>query len=96
LSYGAANDQLNLLLTALLNIIQTHYFSENLVAPGIEPRTSGSVAGTLTARPQVVENVRGVFLIEPVGGVTDTHTAPDIKDLPNSSYLNIPRHKFSE
>jgi hypothetical protein len=23
---------------------QTHYFSENLVAPGIEPGTSGSVA----------------------------------------------------
>jgi hypothetical protein len=23
---------------------QTHYFSENLVEPGIEPRTSGSVA----------------------------------------------------
>jgi hypothetical protein len=23
---------------------QTHYFSENLVAQGIEPRTSGSVA----------------------------------------------------
>jgi hypothetical protein len=23
---------------------QTHYFSENLVAPGIEPRTSGFVA----------------------------------------------------
>jgi hypothetical protein len=23
---------------------QTHYFSETLVAPGIEPRTSGSVA----------------------------------------------------
>jgi hypothetical protein len=23
---------------------QTHYFSENLVVPGIEPRTSGSVA----------------------------------------------------
>jgi hypothetical protein len=23
---------------------QTHYFSENLVAPGIEPRTSGSGA----------------------------------------------------
>jgi hypothetical protein len=23
---------------------QTHYFSENLIAPGIEPGTSGSVA----------------------------------------------------
>jgi hypothetical protein len=23
--------------------LQTHYFSENLVAPGIEPQTSGSV-----------------------------------------------------
>jgi hypothetical protein len=23
---------------------QTHYFSENLVAPGIEPETSGSIA----------------------------------------------------
>jgi hypothetical protein len=25
-------------------MFQAHYFSENLVAPGIEPRTSGSVA----------------------------------------------------
>jgi hypothetical protein len=27
---------------------QTHYFSENLVAPGIEP----GISGTLTTRPQ--------------------------------------------
>jgi hypothetical protein len=25
-------------------LFQTHYFSENLIAPGIEPVTSGSVA----------------------------------------------------
>jgi hypothetical protein len=29
---------------------QTHYFSENLVAPGIEPGTSGSVARNLDHR----------------------------------------------
>jgi hypothetical protein len=27
-------------------LFQTHYFSENLVAPGIEPGTFGSVART--------------------------------------------------
>jgi hypothetical protein len=31
---------------------QTHYFSENLVTRGSEPGTSGSVARTLTNRPQ--------------------------------------------
>jgi hypothetical protein len=31
---------------------QTHYFSENLIAPGIEPGTFGSVARNLTTRPQ--------------------------------------------
>jgi hypothetical protein len=31
---------------------QTHYFSENLVAPGIEPGPPDLYAGTLTTRPQ--------------------------------------------
>jgi hypothetical protein len=31
---------------------QTHYFSENLVVPGIEPSPLDLVAGTLTTRPQ--------------------------------------------
>jgi hypothetical protein len=30
----------------------THYFSENLVAPGIEPGASGSVARNSDTRPQ--------------------------------------------
>jgi hypothetical protein len=35
---------LNYLHEAEWTSFQTHYFSENLVAPGIEPGTSGSVA----------------------------------------------------
>jgi hypothetical protein len=35
---------LNCTYEAEWSSFQTHYFSENLVAPGIEPGTSGSVA----------------------------------------------------
>jgi hypothetical protein len=33
-------------------LFQTHYFSENLVAPGIEPGPLALYPGTLTTRPQ--------------------------------------------
>jgi hypothetical protein len=31
-------------ISSIVSLFQTDYFSENLVAPGIEPGTSGSVA----------------------------------------------------
>jgi hypothetical protein len=31
-------------MTLMMMIMMTHYFSDNLAAPGIEPGTSGSVA----------------------------------------------------
>jgi hypothetical protein len=31
---------------------QTHYYSENLVMPGIEPGISGSAAGTMSTKAQ--------------------------------------------
>jgi hypothetical protein len=42
---------------------QTHYFSENLVAPGIEPGTSGSVARNSDHLTTEVVHVHTIFLI---------------------------------
>jgi hypothetical protein len=36
---------------------QAHYFSENLVAPGIEPEPLDMQPGTLTTRPQKLSHV---------------------------------------
>jgi hypothetical protein len=37
---------------------QTHFYSENLVGPGIEPETSGSAAETLIIRSKRWSNYR--------------------------------------
>jgi hypothetical protein len=50
-------------------LFQTHYFSENLVAPGIEPGTSGSAARN--SDQQTAEAVR----IRQIGSVIRNSTA---------------------
>jgi hypothetical protein len=55
---------------------QTHYFSENLVVSGIEPGTSGSVARTLTTRPQSISHVSlKLHGLSPQANYTDRATA---------------------
>jgi hypothetical protein len=58
---------------------QTHYFLENLVAPGIEPRPLDLYQGTLTTRPQrrsMIRYIRETYEINAVISVMLRTLAP--------------------
>jgi hypothetical protein len=47
-------------------VLQTHYFSENVVAPGIEPGPLDLPPGTLPTRPQRQSQAKGKLCLSTV------------------------------